>query len=102
MNSTNRILLLLHQQRENLSRENLLVYLLLGSKLRQFGQDNNIRISSLIEKITNLQKQYFVFKNNMPELTADTNEPIMLPDMIRADYDKKYDELMDVEVKIII
>jgi hypothetical protein len=104
MNATNRTLLALHQHRVELPQQNLFLYLLLGSKIREFGNKNNVKINALIEKVTKLQKEFFVFEGDRPKFEGEEGkqEPVMNKDMLRSVYDQKYEELMAMECHIDI
>ena len=83
-------------------------------KIRQFYNDNNIRLDTLFKKMTALKEEHFEIegegdykrvKTYTPEPidgVAQQPKPVMKTDKTEDDYTKAFNELMDGEVNIKI
>ena len=104
MQVTNRMLLQLHQQRNDLTQQQPLLAILLGSKLRQFDNSNGIRIHSLIKKLNKIENEYFVHENDRVKYEGEQGkeQPVLLEGKTREDFDKTINQILDKEIQIIV
>lgn len=109
---TNRHLLTFHDELQRMSGS--ILGLFLRSKIRQFYNDNNIRLESLFKKMTIIKEEHFEIeeegdykkvKMHTPEPidgVAQQPKPVMKKDKTEEGYTKALDELMEEEVNIKI
>jgi len=103
-NITNGQLLRWHNELKQLSDVNSIFYQFNRSKIQEFYRQNGIRIDSLFRKTEELRKEYFVIEEGqIKQIDVDgKKEPVMLPEKSKEDFTKKYQELMEGQVSIIL
>ena len=107
--STYRLLLAYHEENQRLNSSVLGIYL--RSKIREFGNNNNIRLQHLFDDLAKLQEEYFVLegegKNTRIKFTTPTEAgakpmPVMKEGKTQQDFEKEYNKLLDTEITIAI
>jgi len=99
MNATNRTLLILHKEAQQM--QSTLNGLFQRSKLKQFYNDNGLRIETIHGKMRKLQSEYFVVENEQIKKDKD-NQPVLLEGKDKKEFDEKFETLMNEEVNIKI
>lgn len=112
MQATNRILLSFHEENQKLSQSILGQYL--RSKIKEFGNLNNIRLQSLFDSMAKLQEEYFIVEGEgrdrkikhetPPPIDGSEQQPVavMQEGKTREEFENKWAELMNREVTIEI
>lgn len=95
---TNGLLLQFHQEINQL--QNSVIMFLLKGRLADFYKEYGIRINTILEKKTGLQKEYFVFEGEGIKKEGEGNEskPVMLEGKTYAEFMEKYTALMNEPV----
>ena len=99
MNATNRTLLAIHQEIQQM--QNSVNGLFHRSKIKQFYSDNGIRIDTIHKKMRELQSEYFVIENEQIKKGEDS-KPIMQEGKDRKEFEDKFEILMNGETTIKI
>lgn len=95
---TNGLLLQFHQEISQL--QNSVIMFLLKGRVTDFYKDFGIRINTVLEKKTKLQKEYFVFdgENIKKEGEGNDQKPVMLEGKTYDEFIEKYNQLMNEQV----
>jgi len=101
MNARNRNLLNLHRDGQQMIHEPKLGDLFHKNKVKQFYNDNGLRIQTIHDKMRKLQSEYFVVENEQIKKDKD-GQPIPLEGKDKKEFDEKFEKLMDEEVNIKI
>lgn len=92
---TNGLLLQYHAEINQL--QNSVIMLLLKGRVADFYKEYGIRINTILEKKTALQKDYFVFEGESIKKEGEGKDakPIMLEGKTYEEFIGKYNELMN-------
>lgn len=94
-----------HLQLQDL--ESNILFHLFKSRINDFYKHNGIRIQTICDKLTSLQKEYFVLEDGKVKMSdSETNEsgaeePITNEGKTFEEYMEKYTELMETNCTII-
>ena len=111
INANNFQLLRFHNEIEEMKTS--ILYYFNTSKINEFYKHNAIRVNTLIQTITDLQKKYFVCDEDgnpkyedLKDLPKDSkkkiSEPIMLDGMKMEDYTNEFNLIMNRKFEITI
>lgn len=100
MNATNKTLLLMHQEIQKM--QGSVNGLFHKGKIKQFYNDNGLRIDTLQEKMRKLQSSFFVIENEQikKEGEGKDSQPVLQEGKDRKEFDEKFEKLMNEEVQI--
>lgn len=95
---TNGLLMQWHTEIGQL-QNSVIMYLMKG-RLADFYKDYGIRINTVMDKKTSLQKEYFVFEDEKVKHEGEGKEskPVMLEGKTYEEFMKKYNDLMAEQV----
>lgn len=100
MQGTNRLLLSLHREAQTMTG---LIAIFNRSKIKQFYVDNAIRINTLNEKISKMQREFFVIEEGdkiRHEGEGKDRKPVMQEGKTREEFEAKFNDLLNLEVEI--
>lgn len=70
-------------------------------KIKEFYGKNGIRINTTLERLTDLNKEFFQYDGEALKMGED-RKPLLLPDKKMEDFDKHLKEIMEKEINIIL
>lgn len=70
-------------------------------KITEFYKKNGIRINTTLERLTDLNKEFFQYDGEMLKMGED-KKPLLLPDKKMEDFDRQLKEIMEKEINIIL
>ena|SRR3990167_2819634 len=102
MNTTNKTLLQIHQEIQQMQLS--VIGLFLRSKIKNFYSDNGLRIDTLHGKMRKLQSEYFIVENGQIKKDGEGKDaqPVLREGKDRKDFEDKFEALMAEETNIKI
>lgn len=100
MQGTNRQLLSLHREAQTMTG---LIAIFNRSKIKQFYGDNVIRINTLNEKISKIQREFLVIEEGdkiRHEGEGNDRKPVIQEGKTREEFEAKLKDLLDLEIEI--
>ncbi len=101
-NTTNNRLLTWHNEIQSLNGS--IVAKFLHSKIREFYNNNGVRINSLQDKRSELTKKYFVIEDDKLKTEGDGEnaKPVLIEGKTNEDFENELKELMEKEVAVYL
>lgn len=102
MNITTRQLFAWHQEIQSMNGS--IHHIFNRSKIKEFYNDNGIRIDTMFKKLKEIQTEYFVIENEQIKKEGEGKDakPVVQEGKTREEFDKKFNELMDSEITVKI
>ena len=103
-NITNGQLLRWHDELKQLQSINSIFFQFNRSKINEFYRQNGIRIDSVFKKMDVLRREFFLIENDKLVMEGEEGkqEPVLLPEKKREDFNAKYQEILEGQVSIIL
>lgn len=96
---TNRQLLSFHQEIQGFSQS--ILYQFNRAKISEFYKQNSIRINSLMEKLSDLNREFFQYDDKALKMGED-KKPLLIEGKERGEFDLRLNEILDREISIIV
>lgn len=109
MKVTNQQLISCYEQLIDMKRNGSIVAYLMSSKIRQWENDNMVRVNSILEKMKEIDMEYWQHtavdgrvEYTMVDGENGKREPVLKEGKERQDFEKAYQDLLGEETTMIL
>ena len=109
MKVTNQQLISCYEQLVDMKRNGSVIAYILSSKIRQWENDNMVRINGILEKMKEIDMEYWQhtavdgrIEYTMVDGVEGKREPVLKDGKDRQDFEKAYQELLGQETTMVL